>query len=95
MSAAEAQSWGIVNEVTTSDDLMPAARRLAEQICLSAPLSVAAVLELMRELETVSTENAMQILRENSTYREAIDSLDAIEGTKAFAEKRVPKWQGK
>ena len=95
MSAAEAQSWGIVNEVTTSDDLMPAARRLAEQICLSAPLSVAAVLELMRKLESVSTENAMQILRENSTYREAIDSLDAIEGTKAFAEKRAPKWQGK
>ena len=95
MSAAEAQTWGIVNQVTTSDDLMPAARRLAEKICLSAPLSVAAVLELMRELETVSTDDAMAVLRENSTYRSAIDSQDALEGTKAFAEKRTPKWQGK
>ena len=95
MSASEAQSWGIVNHVTTSDDLMPAARRLAEKICLSAPLSVAAVLELMRELETVSTDEAMKVLRENSTYRSAIDSQDALEGTKAFAEKRAPEWQGK
>ncbi len=95
MSASEAQSWGIVNQVTTSDDLMPAARRLAEKICLSAPLSVAAVLELMRELETVSTDEAMKVLRENSTYRSAIDSQDALEGTKAFAEKRAPEWQGK
>ena len=95
MSATEAQSWGIVNQITTSDDLLPAARQLAEKICLSAPLSVAAVLELLRELETVSTQDAMQVLRENSTYRSAIDSQDANEGTKAFAEKRAPKWQGK
>ncbi len=95
MSATEAQSWGIVNQVTTSDELMPAARQLAEKICLAAPLSVAAVLELMRELETVSTQDAMQVLRQSSTYRSAIDSQDAIEGTKAFTEKRTPKWQGK
>ena len=95
MSAVEAQTWGIVNQVTTSDDLMSAARRLAEKICLSAPLSVAAVLDLMRELETVATNDAMSVLRQNPTYRSAIDSQDAAEGTKAFAEKRAPKWQGK
>ena len=95
MSAVEAQTWGIVNQMTTSDDLMSSARRLAEKICLSAPLSVAAVLDLMRELETVATNDAMSVLRQNSTYRSAIDSQDAAEGTKAFAEKRAPKWQGK
>lgn len=95
MSAVEAQTWGIVNQVTTSDDLMSAARQLAVKICLSAPLSVAAVLDLMRELETVATNDAMSVLRQNPTYRSAIDSQDAAEGTKAFAEKRAPKWQGK
>ena len=74
---------------------MSAARQLAVKICLSAPLSVAAVLDLMRELETVATNDAMKVLRQNSTYRSAIDSQDAAEGTKAFAEKRAPKWQGK
>ena len=95
MSAVEAQTWGIVNQVTTSDDLMSAARQLAVKICLSAPLSVAAVLDLMRELETVPTNDAMSVLRQNLTYRSAIDSQDAAEGTKAFAEKRAPKWLGK
>lgn len=95
MLATEAQSWGIVNEVTTAEDLLPAARRLAERICQSAPLSISAVLDLMRELETVSTSNAMTVLRENQTYRNAINSQDATEGTKAFAEKRAPKWLGR
>jgi len=95
MSATEAKSWGIVNQVSTSDDLMTTARQLAEKICLSAPLSVAAVLDLIRQLETVSTDDAMSALRSNPTYRSAIESQDAAEGTKAFAEKRAPKWQGK
>lgn len=95
MLATEAQSWGIVNEVATADDLMPAARRLAERICQSAPLSVTAVLELMRSLETVASADAMSILRGNHAYRTAIDSLDAKEGTIAFSEKRKPNWQGR
>lgn len=95
MSATEAKTWGIVNQVSTSDDLMATARQLAEKICLSAPLSVAAVLDLIRQLETVATDDAMAVLRNNPIYRAAIESQDAAEGTKAFAEKRSPKWQGK
>ena len=95
MSAAEAQSWGIVNQVTSTENLMNAARELATKICAAAPLSVAAVLELVRDLEDVSTDDAMPILRSNETYRAAINSQDAKEGADAYAEKRPPKWQGK
>ncbi len=95
MLATEAQSWGIVNEVTSADDLLPAARRFAQRICQSAPLSVTAVLDLMRTLETVATSDAMNVLRNNNSYRSAIDSLDAKDGTNAFAEKRKPIWQGR
>ena len=95
MSAAEAQSWGIVNQVTSTENLMVAARELAAKICAAAPLSVAAVLELVRDLEDVSTDDAMQVLRSNETYRAAINSQDAKEGADAYAEKRSPKWQGK
>ena len=95
MSAAEAQSWGIVNQVTSTENLMVAARELAIKICAAAPLSVAAVLELVRDLEDVSTDDAMQVLRSNETYRAAINSQDAKEGADAYAEKRSPKWQGK
>jgi len=95
MSATEAQSWGIVNQVTSTENLMTAARELATKICAAAPLSVAAVLELVRDLEDVSTDDAMPILRSNETYRAAINSQDAKEGADAYAEKRPPKWQGK
>ena len=95
MSATEAQSWGIVNQVTSTENLMTAARELATKICAAAPLSVAAVLELVRDLENVSTDDAMPILRSNETYRAAINSQDAKEGADAYAEKRSPKWQGK
>ena len=95
MSAAEAQSWGIVNQVTSTENLMTASRELAAKICAAAPLSVAAVLELVRDLEDVSTDDAMQVLRSNETYRAAINSQDAKEGADAYAEKRSPKWQGK
>jgi enoyl-CoA hydratase/carnithine racemase len=74
---------------------MTAARELATKICAAAPLSVAAVLELVRDLEDVSTDDAMPILRSNETYRAAINSQDAKEGADAYAEKRLPKWQGK
>jgi crotonobetainyl-CoA hydratase len=95
MSATEAQSWGIVNQVTSTENLMTAARELATKICAAAPLSVAAVLELVRDLEDVSTDDAMPILRSNETYRAAINSQDAKEGADAYSEKRSPKWQGK
>ena len=95
MSATEAQSWGIVNQVTSTENLMTAARELATKICAAAPLSVAAVLELVRDLEDVSTDDAMPILRSSETYRAAINSQDAKEGADAYAEKRLPKWQGK
>jgi len=95
MSATEAQSWGIVNQVTSTENLMTVARELATKICAAAPLSVAAVLELVRDLEDVSTDDAMPILRSNETYRAAINSQDAKEGADAYAEKRSPKWQGK
>ena len=95
MSATEAQSWGIVNQETSTENLMTAARELAKKICAAAPLSVAAVLELVRDLEDVSTDDAMPILRSNETYRAAINSQDAKEGADAYAEKRLPKWQGK
>ena len=95
MTAAEAQSWGIVNEVATIDQLLPVTRLLAEKICDSAPLSVAAVLELIHTLEDVSTADAMPILRNNKAYQTAINSGDAQEGTTAHGEKRKPNWQGR
>ena len=94
LSATEAESWGIVNRVVPIAELMTSARQLAADICLSAPLSVAAVLELNRTLEHTDILDAMHAMRKNAAYRKAVDSQDALEGPASFAEKRPPKWQG-
>jgi enoyl-CoA hydratase/carnithine racemase len=38
---------------------------------------------------------AMIVQREYPAVREMIASADYVEGPKAFAEKRPPRWQGK
>lgn len=95
LEAKEAESWGIVNKVVPKNELMSAARALAAEICKSAPLGVAAVLDIIRATEDLSIGDAMTAMRINPSFRAAVDSQDAQEGPAAFAEKRAPKWTGK
>ena len=97
ISAAEAGRWGLVNRVVPADRLMPAAYELAHAICASAPQSVAAVLEIMRETESTSVTEGYQIMRGGGlpAYQQMLTSDDAREGVRAFAERRPPRWAGR
>ena len=95
LTAEEAMSWGIVNKIAPSEELMDTARALAAEICLSAPLSVAAVLDIMRVTEDLNIADGYAATRKNEAYIKAINSEDAMEGPHAFAEKRDPVWKGK
>ena len=95
LTAEEAMSWGIVNKIAPGAELMGTARALAAEICLSAPLSVAAVLDIMRVTEDLNIADSYEVMRKNEAYINAINSEDAIEGPNAFAEKRDPVWKGK
>jgi crotonobetainyl-CoA hydratase len=96
IGAAEAARWGLVNQVVRADNLMPAALELARAICASAPLSVAAVLEIMRRTEGASVSEGYQVMRGGGLpiYQRMLDSDDAREGVRAFAERRRPRWTG-
>jgi crotonobetainyl-CoA hydratase len=96
IGAAEAARWGLVNRVVPASDLMPAALELAHEICASAPLSVAAALEIMRETEgTAVTEGYRRLRGGLPAYQRMLDSDDAREGVRAFAERRPPRWAGR
>ena len=97
MDSEEAARWGLVNRVVAPQDLMTVARRLAVQIDSAAPLAISAVKAIVAATEELSLEDGYAALRSGSVpaYGRALDSEDAREGPRAFAEGRPPVWRGR
>jgi len=97
MTAAEASGRGLINRVVPGDQLMPAAHALAGEITRSAPLAVAAVLEVLGATEGCSVRDGFAALRSGTLplYAAMLASEDAAEGPAAFAERRPPAWKGR
>lgn len=97
MSAVEAARWGLVNRVVPADRLLEACREYAEAIVSAAPLSIAAVKEVTHATAALGIAECYSLLRsgELKDYSQMLVSEDAVEGPKAFAEKRDPVWKGR
>ncbi len=91
--AREGKELGFVNEVVPQAELMDAALRWADEILKCAPLSIRASKEVVYDsFDYPSLQESMQ-----ATYDGIFnmrDSADFVEGPKAFAEKRPPRWTG-
>jgi crotonobetainyl-CoA hydratase len=94
MDATEGVRWGLISRVVPADDLLAAAGELADAIAASAPLSIAALLDIERRTIHLPADEAMAELKSLQSYRRAIDSEDAAEGQAAFTERRSPTWTG-
>lgn len=93
ISAATAQTFGLVSRVVPPDDLLPAARAMAEKIAGYAPLAVRAMLELVKRQGNMPQGEAMRLA---GTMRWAIGQTeDAKEGPRAFAERRPAVFTGR
>jgi crotonobetainyl-CoA hydratase len=93
MKAAEAFAMGLINEVTTRENLDTAVQRWIDEILACAPLSVRAIKQVARSTGHLTAQQA-QAMRLPAVV-EALQSSDSNEGVRAFVEKRKPVWQGK
>ena len=92
LSAAEAHARGLVNEVVAGDGLMAAAHRWAGEILKGAPLSVQASKEAALTGMGIPLERALDSVF--PVAQEMYASEDLVEGPRAFAHKRPPRWKG-
>ncbi len=97
MGASEALQRGLINRVAPAGQALQEARELAAAITASAPLAVAAALEVLDATQDGTVADGFALLRSGRLPRYAamLASQDAAEGPAAFAEKRPPRWQGR
>ena len=95
VSAREGVELGFVNEVVPAGEALAAAERWAETICKNSPMSIRASKQTIQKGLGVSLEQAMTEQRDYPAVKAMAASQDFVEGPKAFAEKRPPKWLGK
>jgi enoyl-CoA hydratase len=93
VSAERMEAHGVVSRLTAPGEAVDAALELAAKIGANAPLAVAGarrMLQLAPDLDEAALWDEMRELNARIG-----NSEDALEGARAFAEKRPPEWKGR
>lgn len=90
IDAERALDMGLVNRVVTPDTLVPAAELLALDILEGAPGAVARTKALFQSLWPATLRD--DIDKALALHKDVRTSPEALEGMRAFAEKRPPAW---
>jgi enoyl-CoA hydratase len=92
IDAQEAYRIGLVNRVVAGDQLLPAARAMIQQMLINAPLGVAACIDAVDRGLDMPLDDALML--EATQFGVLITTTDTAEGTRAFLEKRPPRFAG-
>jgi enoyl-CoA hydratase/carnithine racemase len=93
VEAVEALQLGIVSRISPAGDCLAAAVAVGNEIAANAPVAVAAAKASIDEAYDLPMDAALEM--ERIHYEKALLSEDRLEGLKAFAEKRPPRWRGR
>lgn len=93
VTAAEALALGLVNRVAPEGKLIETASDVAEAVAGNAPIAVGAAKHAIDEGLALPLDEALAL--EHRKYELTLRSEDRLEGLKAFAEKRPPRFQGR
>ena len=91
LSAKEAQQHGIVNEVTSPEELLTKVKETLSLIQTKAPVAVAKVIECINEFDHTQQGYDFEIKK----FAECFKTEDMKEGASAFLEKRKANFKGK
>lgn len=91
-TAEQAAGWGLVNILTEDGGALDGAIHLAEKITGNGPLAVATTKRIIAESESWGDDEKWD--RQAELLAPVFTSKDALEGARAFAEKRKPRWTG-
>ncbi len=92
ITADEAKQANLIERVVPPEQLMAEAKRIASTIASKAPLAIAATKKAIHKGMQTDLHEGLEI--EAQAFGAVAVSADAREGTKAFLEKRPPKFTG-
>ncbi len=92
LNAQESLEYGLVSRVVPDDKLMDTAREIADEILLSAPVSVSLTKRMLYQFLTETDVDKAEMINHQYFGWTGLQP-DAREGVISFLQKRRPKWK--
>lgn len=89
ISSDDAKAYGLVNHVTSMDELIPLAEKIASKIMRNSPMAIGAAIRAVNDVNRSGVNGFDTEIKE---FGNCFGTDEFVEGTTAFLEKRKPNF---